>query len=213
MLAPTDVVARDLAVNTAVTNVQMWARSVDTEHFIRVPSAYSIRPSRFFCMSGAWRWKKHRAFSNWICPGNKWMVGEGLRWPNSNSSFPRFIIWVCWMPNDWRRYIHPANVCLSEFDRYLWSGAAGGARLRHAGRNVSVTGPIDVIGDSAAVRWTRICAWLVCAHCISSRWWRGRTRSVFMARLYRGICASSPAAASNRIGWSMPKSAWFDGWM
>lgn len=112
MLAPTNVVVRDLE-QYGFTNVEMWTRGVDTEHFHPRPDHVLNTAEPIFLYVGRVAVEKNiEAFLKLDLPGSKWVVGEGRRWINSNSISPKRTIWACSMPSAWRRCIRP-QMCLS----------------------------------------------------------------------------------------------------
>ena len=151
MLAPTNVVVRDLE-QYGFTNVKMWTRGVDVEHFQpRADHVLNTVEPIFLYVGRVAVEKNIEAFLKLDLPGSKWVVGEGPALDKLQQHFPE-------APSlgvlDAERLAH----VYSSADMFVFPSLTDtfGLVLLEAlacGTPVAaypVTGPIDVIGDSPA---------------------------------------------------------------
>ena len=151
MLAPTEVVARDLA-QYGCRNVKMWARGVDTEHFYpRTERVLNTTEPIFLYVGRVAVEKNIEAFLKLDLPGSKWVVGEGPALAKLKQQFPEVHYLGVLDAERLAQVYSSANVFVfpsltDTFGLVLLEALACGTPVAA----YPVTGPIDVIGDSAA---------------------------------------------------------------
>ena len=151
MLAPTNVVVRDLE-QYGFTNVQMWTRGVDTEHFHPRPDHVLNTAEPIFLYVGRVAVEKNiEAFLKLDLPGSKWVVGEGPALDKLKQYFPEAHYLGVLDAERLAQVYSSADVFVfpsltDTFGLVLLEALACGTPVAA----YPVTGPIDVIGDSPA---------------------------------------------------------------
>ena len=151
MLAPTNVVVRDLE-QYGFTNVEMWTRGVDTEHFHPRPDHVLNTAEPIFLYVGRVAVEKNiEAFLKLDLPGSKWVVGEGPALDKLKQYFPEAHYLGVLDAERLAQVYSSADVFVfpsltDTFGLVLLEALACGTPVAA----YPVTGPIDVIGDSPA---------------------------------------------------------------
>ena len=151
MLAPTNVVVRDLE-QYGFTNVQMWTRGVDTEHFHPRPDHVLNTAEPIFLYVGRVAVEKNiEAFLKLDLPGSKWVVGEVPALDKLKQHFPEAHYLGVLDAERLAQVYSSADVFVfpsltDTFGLVLLEALACGTPVAA----YPVTGPIDVIGDSPA---------------------------------------------------------------
>lgn len=151
MLAPTNVVVRDLQ-QYGFTNVQMWTRGVDVEHFHpRADHVLNTAEPIFLYVGRVAVEKNIEAFLKLDLPGSKWVVGEGPALAHLKRQFPQAHYLGVLDAERLAQVYSSADVFVfpsltDTFGLVLLEALACGTPVAA----YPVTGPIDVIGDSPA---------------------------------------------------------------
>ena len=151
MLAPTHVVVRDLE-QYGFTNVQMWTRGVDVEHFHpRADHVLNTAEPIFLYVGRVAVEKNIEAFLKLDLPGSKWVVGEGPALDKLKQHFPEAHYLGVLDAERLAQVYSSADVFVfpsltDTFGLVLLEALACGTPVAA----YPVTGPIDVIGDSPA---------------------------------------------------------------
>ena len=151
MLAPTPVVERDLQ-RYGFTNVKMWTRGVDIAHFHPRNDRVLNSAEPIFLYVGRVAVEKNiEAFLALNLPGSKWVVGEGPGLAELKQKFPD-VHYLGLLDAEQLAHVYSSAdvfVFPSKTDTFglvLLEALACGTPVAA----YPVTGPIDVIGDSAA---------------------------------------------------------------
>ena len=151
MLAPTNVVVRDLE-QYGFTNVKMWTRGVDVEHFHpRADHVLNTIEPIFLYVGRVAVEKNIEAFLKLDLPGSKWVVGEGPALDKLKQHFPEAHYLGVLDAERLAQVYSSADVFVfpsltDTFGLVLLEALACGTPVAA----YPVTGPIDVIGDSPA---------------------------------------------------------------
>jgi glycosyltransferase involved in cell wall biosynthesis len=151
MMAPTQVVVDDLVAN-GFNNVKLWSRGVDSDIFRPQPSKrLDSKPPIFLYVGRVAVEKNVEAFLELDLPGSKWVVGTGPALERIKARFPTVNYLGVLEREDLAKVYAAADVFVfpsrtDTFGLVLLEAMACGLPVAA----YPVTGPKDVLGDSAA---------------------------------------------------------------
>jgi glycosyltransferase involved in cell wall biosynthesis len=151
VMAPTQVVVDDLVAN-GFNNVKLWSRGVDSDIFRPQPSKrLDSKPPIFLYVGRVAVEKNVEAFLELDLPGSKWVVGTGPALERIKARFPTVNYLGVLEREDLAKVYAAADVFVfpsrtDTFGLVLLEAMACGLPVAA----YPVTGPKDVLGDSAA---------------------------------------------------------------
>lgn len=153
VMVPTEVVRRDLLDNGfAQEQVVLWSRGVDLDIFKPGPALpHEEKPPVFLCVGRVAVEKNIEAFLSLDLPGTKWVAGDGPLLADLKNRYPKARFTGVMDQHKLASLYNAADVFVfpsrtDTFGLVLLEALACGCPVAA----YPVTGPIDVLGDSAA---------------------------------------------------------------